>query len=177
MLGELFDDLRNNINELRYGAPVRTITVAKPYCSPARHIITKALEPYGVKVHSISEHTNYISLLDFARRMKIEMRTHENLQYGMAAPGFLPIAIIAKITVNESAAAWAEYLLLRTGLLYVPGQYVNKRNQQWAERHGGRMPPAWKDGKAPWIETTCQSRLDAWQAVKNAQQSPKKEKK
>lgn len=155
-----------NIASWLDGNSKRTITVAKPFCSPARDIITAAFAPYGVKVHGIKEHTRLLSLHDFARRMRVELRTHENLKYGpAAAPFFLPMAIIAEVTVNEKAAAWAEYLLLRTGLLYVPGKYVNRRNEEWAAKHGGAMPPAWNNGQ-PWIERSCSDGIAQWQEAK-----------
>ncbi len=173
MFKELVNDTRSTVSSVRYGQPTRTLTVAKPYCSPARRLITGALQPYGVKIHSIQEQIIKVSLLDFARRMKIEAKTFENLKFGPAAPMFLPMAVHAQVTVNEAAAAWAEYLLLRTSKLYVPGRYVDPRNEQWAAQHGGRMPPAWKDGKAPWIERTCSDGMQAWQVVKNATRQPK----
>ena len=80
-------------------------------------------------------------------------------------PVALPIATIAEIRVSEKAAAWAEYLLLRTGALYVPGRYVNRRNAEWAKRHGGVMPPAWSEGK-PWIEASCKDGVKAWEQAK-----------
>lgn len=172
MFGELLNDIKSTVDTMRYGARTRTITVAKPFCTPSRSIITGALDPYGVKVHNIKEHCKMVSLHDFARRMKVELRTHENLKYGVAAPGFLPMAWVAQVTVNEAAAGWAEYLLLRTGLLYVPGKYVNKRNEQWAEKHGGAMPPTWNN-EQPWIELSCSAGVTAWtaarQAIKEAQ--------
>lgn len=153
----------------------RTITVAKPFCSPARDIITGALTPYGVKIHEIQEEHMKISLLDFARKIKVEARTLENLKYAPAAVLFLPLAVYAHVTVNAKAAGWAEYLLLRTGKLYVPGKYVNQRNQEWAERHGGQMPQAWHE-KRPWIERTCgegrAAMREAEMALKTAQKSP-----
>lgn len=167
MFGELMNELRATVGSLRPGSARQTITVAKPYCSPARSIITGALQPYSVKIHAIEEHTKLISIRDFARRMKVELRTFENLKYGLAAPAYLPMCIIANVTVNEAAAAWAEYLLLRTGLLYVPGRYVDPRNEAWAARHGGQMPPAWGKGQ-PWIERTCSEGMKQWAAVKEA---------
>ena len=165
MLGDLMNELRGLRDEARYGQRTRVITVAKPFCAPARGIITGAFQPYGVKVYDIAETPMKISVLDFARRMRVEAKTWENLRYGPLAALFLPLATVAKIRVNESAAAWAEYLLLRTGKLYVPGQYVNRRNEQWAARHGGQMPAAWRDGK-PWVEASCSEGVQAWQSVK-----------
>ena len=167
MFSDILRDFTAAFSDLRYGTPTRTITVAKPYCSPARNIITGALQPYGVKIYGYAERTEKTELQGFLRRMKVEAKTWENLKFGPAAPMFLPMAIVAEVTVSEQAAAWAEYLLLRTGKLYVPGRYVNKRNAEWANRHGGRMPPAWKDGK-PWIEASCSEGVEAWEAVKEA---------
>lgn len=167
MFGELFDDLRQSINEMRHGTVTQTLTVAKPFCSPARDTVMTALEPYGVKVYGYSEMVHPIALRSFLRRMKIELRTWENLRYGPAAPAFLPSAIVVKVTVSEKAAAWAEYLMLRTGKLYVQGTYVNKRNEQWASQHGGQMPPRWERDQ-PWIEKSCGEGSQAWQPVKQA---------
>ena len=38
MFDELVKEIKNAVGELRHGTRTRTITVAKPYCSPARHI-------------------------------------------------------------------------------------------------------------------------------------------
>lgn len=161
------NSLRNDANSLKPGPKTRTITVAKPYCAPARNIITGALQPYGVKIHAISERTEKAELRGFLRRMKVEARTWDNLQYGPGAVIWLPMAIVAEVTVNEAAAGWAEYLLLRTGKLYVPGRYVNSKNAEWAERHGGQMPPAWNDRK-PWIESSCSDGMKAWGPIREA---------
>ena len=173
MFGELFDDLRSEFgamrDELRHGTQTRTLTVAKPYCSPARDIVMTALQPYGVRIYGYSEHTEKTELRGFLRRMKIEAKTFENLRYGPAAAGWLPMAIVAEVTVSEKAAAWAEYLMLRTGKLYVPGEYVNKRNADWARQHGGEMPPRWNE--QPWIERSCSDGMNAWSDMKRAMQS------
>ncbi len=79
----------------------------------------------------------------------------------------LPTAHVAKVTVSKAAAAWAEYLLLRTGKMYRVGGYTDKRNEQWAARHGGQMPPAWSDGE-PWIEKSCSEGVKAWQSAQKA---------
>jgi hypothetical protein len=166
MFGELFKDIKDTISSVRYGQPTRVITVAKPFCSPARILITSALQPYGIKVHDIRERMITLSLHDFLRRMKVEARTWENLKFGPAAPLFLPMAWHAKVIVNEAAAAWTEYVLLRTGKLYVPGKYVDPRNEQWAARHGGKMPPAWRDGNEPMIESSCNDGKAIWKQAK-----------
>ena len=165
MIGDILNDLKSTFDEVRNATATRTITVAKPFCTPARDIVMTALNGYGVKVYDYSERVIPVSLADFARRMKIERKTFENLQYGSMAPVFLPMAIHAEVTVSEKAAAWAEYLLLRTGKLYVPGKYVNRRNEEWAAKHGGRMPPAWQEGK-PWIEQSCSEGKQAWRQAR-----------
>ena len=167
-LASMKDEAKRAVDGVRFGQPTTALHIAKPYCMPSRPIITAALQPYGVHVHSIREEVHKISMHDFLRRMRVEIRNWENLKFGPAAPLFLPSAWHAEVVVNEAAAAWAEYLLLRTGKLYVPGKYQNPRNQQWASKHGGRMPPAWKDGKAPWIEVSCNDGVKAWQEVKEA---------
>lgn len=165
--------IREMFGDFRPGPATRTITVAKPYCAPARDIVMTALQPYGVKVFGYKERTDFAELRGFLRRMKIEVRTWENLQYGPAAPGFLPMACVADVTISEKQAAWAEYLMLRTGKLYVPGEYVNKRNADWAARHGGQMPTAWKDGQ-PWIEKSCSEGKAAWGPIRNAMKKGKR---
>lgn len=167
MFDDLFKELRSALGQVQGRPATRVITVAKPFCSPARDIITGAFQPYGVKLYGYREEVKKMSLRDFARRMKLELKTLENLRYGPAAPFFLPMAVWAYVEVSEQAAAWAEYLLLRTGKLYVPGEYVNRRNAEWAARHGGQMPPAWQEGK-PWIEASCSEGVQAWQPVKDA---------
>lgn len=168
ILGEIESEIKDAASEVRNifdGEDTVTLTVAKPYCMPARSIIRNALEPYHVKIFRISETTHRISLSDWGRRMEIENRTMENLKYGPAAVMWLPIAIVARVTVRRKAAAWAEYLMLRTGKLYVRGEYFEPRNAEWARKHGGKMPPKWDEGE-PWIEKGCSDGMKPWQAVK-----------
>lgn len=170
LFGGIGEELRATRDDMKPGPRKRTITVAKPFCAPCRNIITGALQPYGVKIHRIVEYPLMIDTRGLARRMKVELKQRENLKYGVAAPIYLPGSWTAHVTVNEQAAAWAEYLLLRTGRLYVPGRYVNARNEQWAKRHGGQMPPAWNEGK-PWIETSCKEGMKAWRPLREAAKS------
>lgn len=172
-LGGMADDLRDAITHPN--EDLVTLNVAKPYCAPARPIIRKALEPYGVKVFSIRETVVQISLADFARRMKIETKTFENLKFGPAAALFLPMAIHAKVKVRRRAAGWAEYLMLRTARLYVPGKYYEPQNEEWALKHGGTMPPQWERGE-PWIEAMCSKGVNQWQQVKDAAKKAEKAK-
>lgn len=164
---EISDEMAGAIDDLRPKSRTRQLTVAKPYCFPARNIITKALEPYGVKIYAYHEEVQKLELQGFLRRMGVEIRKWENLKYGPGALMWLPQALVATVTVSEKQAAWAEYLMLRTGRLYVPGRYVNKQNADWAARHGGQMPPAWKD-KKPWLEATCKDGVEVWEPVKAA---------
>ena len=170
MFGDLMKDLRGSFG----AAGTRVITVAKPFCSPARDIITGAFQPYGIKMFNYHEEVKMVSLKDFARRMKVELRTFENLKFGIGAPMFLPAAIYAHVTVSAKAAHWAEYVLLRTGKLYVPGAYVDRRNEEWASKHNGHMPPAWNGGK-PTIEATCSAGVKAWEPIKDAMKKGKRQ--
>ena len=168
MFGELFKDIKDTISTARHGTPTTTLTFAKPYCSPARGIIEPVLAKYGVKVFRYQEAprmTNPLTVL--ALTSKIASGS------GYRIPNALPIAQVVTVTVSEAAAAWAEYLLMRTGKLYRTGGYINRRNQQWAAQHGGEMPPAWDEGK-PWIEKSCTEGMKAWQEVKQATRKGKK---
>jgi len=125
------------------GTATRTITVAKPYCTPARDQITGALQPYGVVIHGFNEYTEKFNHLG---RM-------------------VPALQVAEVTVSAQAASWAEYLILRSGKFRVYGEYQDVRNEAWATKHAGRMPPAWKAGK-PWIEKSCSAGIEAWKGAK-----------
>lgn len=173
MLNGIAGELRSLIGEVAGEArkvtggwsepETRTIVIAKPYCSPARHIVTGTLEQYGVKIYEFAESVKMVNPLTV---MKLTSRIPSDS--GLRIPSALPVAQIAKVTVSEKAAAWAEYLLLRTQQLYVISPYVNQRNQEWARQHGGQMPPAWADGK-PWIERSCTEGINAWQQVKQTE--------
>lgn len=162
MFQDLFDEIAGTFDELRHGAPTRTITVAKPFCSPARHIITGALQPYGVKLLDYKESVKTAGVRGMLRQLNL---SDDSFDGDVKVP--LPLAQVAEVKVTAAAAGWAEYLLLRTGKLYVVGDYVNKRNGAWAAKHGGVMPAAWADGK-PMIETTCKAGMDAWAPLRKA---------
>lgn len=162
MFGELFKEIKSTVSIMRYGTTTRTITVAKPFCTPCRHIITGALDPYGVRIYSYSEAARMANPLTVLR-MSSKIAGDGNLKI----PHALPIAQVAQVIVSEKAAAWAEYLLLRTGKLYRVGPYINQHNREWAARHGGQMPPAWHEGK-PWIKNSCSEGIQAWKVVKEA---------
>jgi len=144
------------------GEPTRTLKVAKPYCTPARHIVTGALQPYGVKILDYTETVKTAGV----RGMMKQMNLSEDSFDGNTKVA-LPMAQIAKVVVSAKAAAWAEYLLLRTGKLYVVGSYQNPRNEAWARQHGGTMPTAWHEGK-PMIETSCTQGMAAWAPLRKA---------
>jgi len=162
MFGELLKDIKDAVSTAKHGTATETLTFAKPYCTPARGIIEPVLAKYGVKVYGYEEaprRANPREALKMSRKIPGDS--------GAIMPQALPIAQVAKVTVSSDAAAWAEYLLLRTQQLHRVGGYVNRRNEQWAAKHGGQMPPAWNEGK-PWIESSCSSGIQAWQEVKEA---------
>ncbi len=102
----------------------KTISVAKGLCSPARGAITGTLKPYGVKVLRISEYKD--PTLD----------------------GYMHCA---DVTVNDKAAAWAEYLLLRSGRFQLLSKPINPDNEKWALKWNKKMP-------RPWIEKGCDAK-------------------
>ncbi len=157
MLSELRKEFGDVFNGLWHGQNVRTLTIAKPYCTPARNLITATFQQYGVRIFDYDEQTKKMNPLQAVKNLKVKANGIENIT--RLSP--FPLAQIAKITVSEKQAAWAEYLLLRTGKLYCPNGYVNKRNAAWAAQHGGQMPPAWANNK-PWIEKSCSEGKAAW---------------
>jgi hypothetical protein len=162
LLGEILSvitkDIKGIINELHHGNQTITITVAKAYCTPARGIVYTALQPYGVKIYGYREYQRFTSPRAWLRAQGINS-AEPNAQQ-------LPLATFADVTVSNQAAAWAEYLLLRTGKFYVPGEYVNAKNAQWATQHGGQMPPQWDKG-LPLIEKNCSIGKTLWCKVLN----------
>lgn len=163
MFGDLRNELASTFQILCHGEELRTITVAKPYCSPCRDIITATFARYGVRLYGYKETTRTVSPRAAVRSLKLSA----NMFDAGTRLDPLPTAQVAEITVSAKAAVWAEYLLLRTGKLYVPGQYQDKRNEQWAKQHGGAMPPAWAEGK-PWIESGCKDGMKAWHPLRKA---------
>lgn len=103
-----------------------TIVIAKPYCTPARDVVTKIFDQYGVRLLGFSEKVNCID-------------------------GF-PYFTQAKVTVSSKQAIWAEYLLLRSQKFMLMSKPKNKRNFEWATKHK-QMPDSW-NGK-PLIEVGC----------------------
>lgn len=160
MFGELLKDIKDTISAARHGTATETLTFAKPWCAPSRGIIEPVLQKYGVKVYGFSEAPKMTS-----PAMVLKMTAKIPGDGGLKIPQALPVAQVAKVTVSKDAAAWAEYLLLRTEQLYRVGPYINRRNATWAAQHGGQMPAAWDEGK-PWIEKSCSEGMKAWQAVK-----------
>lgn len=135
------------------------LSVQKPFCSPAKYEVLQALEPYGIKVHRCIDVPAMVSVKDFARLMKVELREFENLRYGPMAITLLPMACQANVWVSEAQANWAEYLIERTQRLAVVGGSMNGNNRRWADQHDGKMP-------RPWVEKSCKEGQDIWQQVK-----------
>lgn len=170
MFGDLLKEISDTFDELRIGEPTRTLTVAKPYCSPARDIITGALQPYGVKMYGYNEYVKTMGPRAAIRQLGLSASAFDS---AIRLPDALPTAQVAEVKVSAKAAAWAEYLLLRTGKLYVVGKYQNPRNEAWARQHGGVMPTTWAEGK-PMIETSCKAGMDAWAPLRKAAKGSKR---
>jgi hypothetical protein len=155
----MFERLLKDIKET-FGiaeSDTTTLTFAKPYCTPARGIIEPVLKKYGVKVYGYTEEARVTNPRNLWRPGQ-----RKNLTGPIAnLPVALPIAQVAEVVVSKKAAAWAEYLLLRTGQLKRVGKFTNPKNAAWARQHGGKMPPAWEKGE-PWIEKSCRKGIDQW---------------
>lgn len=102
------------------------ITVAVGYCTPIRHQVLTALEPYKVVVHHLDAWGEYDD-----RDGKVsddDKMAHKH---------------IAKITVNTRAAEWVEYLLLRTKRYALVSKPINPQNEVWAAKWQ-TMPRGWR---------------------------------
>lgn len=131
MFKQLFLEVFDNQPKQTKKSNFRTITVAKPYCVPARNSITGIFQHYGVKQFGIEESVHTVK--------------HKGEQ--------IPALIIAKVKVSAKQAVWAEYLLLRSKRFILWGKAQDKRNEAWAAKHKA-MPAAW-NGK-PLIEKNCE---------------------
>lgn len=128
LLGHNVDDaVRRFFGNLRRPGTTE-IVVAKGWCSPARDAIFTALRPYGVVVHDVVE-----TVLPNEQK---------------------PLWIQASVRVNDNAAAWAEYLLLRSAKFRLISKPQNRDNARWARRHNGAMPTPWSTAKQ-WKEKGC----------------------
>lgn len=99
---------------------MKTIIVAKALCTPARDAVTRTLQPYGV-LHTIEHYPD------------------ATLSKAMQA---------VAVTVNDQAAAWTEYLLLRSKQFRLLSDPIDSRNKSWSAQWNGKMPQ-------PWVESGC----------------------
>lgn len=162
---DVADDVKATMKQIRNTlrsdtGKTHTFTVQKAYCCPIEPLIQQALETYGVKIVAMSKSKVVsISMLEafkLNRATKLDPE-RANIQ--------LPLATQCTVTVRQSQAEWAEYLLERTKRLYVVGGRINAKNRDWASRHDGRMP-------RPWIEKDCNEGNTLWsQANKKGQSS------
>ena len=186
---DFFDDEDKPLSRSRVTGKLHKFVVEKPFCCPASDIIVAALHPVGIPIYEMEDWVEQESLGNFAKRMKIELQTFENLRYGVLAPGFLPMACRASFSVPEQRANQAEYWLWRTARLVVIDGVVNPRNEISAAKHNGVMPRASdprrgsayaqsKEGNrrtvsAPKLESSCKQAQALWdQVLKLASKPP-----
>lgn len=161
-----------------------TFVVQKPYCSPARDIILTALQPYGIPISNYAEEEKNTSISAIAKMTRLNLKSFDglmNLSLG------IPIAQEATFSVPKGQANWAEYLLDRTKKLAIVKGRIDRRNERWAGKHGGKMPTPWdaQAGRAraqalapppdgqPWIEKDCSKGKQIWQQVNAAVKTAK----
>lgn len=124
------------------GERTTTITVAKAYCTPSRHALTKIFAPISIWFDApmadtwgpLDEHTG------------------------------IPLYQTATITVKRKQARWAEYNILSAKtpqgapIFQILGRLHEPRNKEWAARRKG-LPTPWaiKSGrmKGSWVEYGC----------------------
>lgn len=126
-----------------------TIRVAKAYCSPSRVAISGAFRPYGIWFDA-PDNDHWSKEKD-------------------AATGW-PMYQWADVTVRESQARWAEYVILSiktpqgARVFDVLSKPKDPRNERWtAQRRGLPMPWALKSGKldVAWIAHDCPAAREA----------------
>lgn len=108
---------------------MKEIVVAAGLCVPMRERIARTLAPYGV-VHEARNG----GWLDACGGPTID-------------PNFARVDT-GVVLVRDQAAAWAEYLLLRSGRFRLLSSPLDPRNARWALQWGGAMP-------RPWVEAGC----------------------
>lgn len=137
-------------------SPTHTLTVQKPYCAPCRRKVLKALEPFGVVVlnreGSMNERTVKTDLRTIGQRLKIEMRTFENLKYaGVGLIQYLPRANECDVVVRSGQAGWAEDLLCASGWFVITGGHIDGRGLDSTFGSGGKLPQSkWSQHTADW---------------------------
>ena len=135
------------IKELQ-GEQTTTITIAKPYCSPSRHLLTGILDALHI----------WFDAPAFDK-------------WGPPSEAFdgNPAYQTAEIVVKKKQAVWAEYVILSaktpTGspIFQVLGKMQNPKNAAWAAKRKG-VPTPWdiKSGKITpsWTEHGCKPAKD-----------------
>ena len=116
-----------------------TIVVAYPICHPPDKFIKNTLGKYGVK---IVHYKCYCVGMDGSR-------TNSIFEHGAF--------FRAEVTVNDSQAEWAEYILLRTHKFKLLSPPINPSNARWAAQYKG-MPVPWNEetGKLKrWKQKAC----------------------
>lgn len=96
-----------------------TLKFTAAYCTPARNWLPDILAPYKVK--------------NVVVRDKNQSDDYGNMWQDV------------EVDVNKQAAAWAEYLLLRSKRVVPNGKLFEDKNREWAARRDD-MPKAWTDG-------------------------------
>jgi hypothetical protein len=114
-----------------------TITLAKAYCTPSRAALTGALKPLHIW---------------------FQAPMFDDVVVEMGVPSYQT----AKITVKESQAEWAEYVILSikgargAPVFQVLSKPKNPKNAAWAARRSGvPMPWNFEAGDVSWIEHDC----------------------
>lgn len=111
------------------------IVLAGPICAPLRNQILTMLHQYGITSARVTD--GYALGADGSRGREgafVLGRTQAVRQ-------------IYHVRVSRQAAAWAEYILLRSRQYELLSQPMEERNATWAARWQGRMPKPWRQGQ------------------------------
>lgn len=161
-------------------------TVTKPFCAPCRSTLQQLSDKFEIPLYEYREGVSVLSVKNLAKRLRIELRTFENLKYGPMAPGFLPMANWARFKVPLARARWFEDIINYDGRLLVQrgsldaGSYA--RGQRGAIRHAWKELPGYDGpigsggirsqkvlgmtlGEKPPIEKSCTAGKGLWEQV------------
>lgn len=152
-------------------------TVEKPFCTPCRSILIPLAEKYEIPMYNYEEGVNKISLREVAKRMRVELKTFENLKYGNAAVVYLPMSCWATFDVPAARARWFEDIIHYSRRCYVTKGTIDPKSfdrgwkgeirHAWKEQPGyrGRVGTGGIRGSGPQVEATCKQGKDLWDQV------------
>lgn len=160
--------------------------VEKPFCAPCTVAVAELSNKYELPIYGYKESVSQTSIKDFARKMRMELKSFENLKYGPAAIAFLPLACTATFQVPKARARWFEDIINYDGRLQIVEGTIDPKSYARGKR--GKIRYAWKEradyqgsvgaggiksykmagmevGQSPQVESNCKKGNAIWKQV------------